>query len=116
MKEHINDIEHQIIRDEHGAPLYVLVPWDEYNSPFSPGEGDDSAVPWEVAKKTAMEEKSPIRAWREHLGLTQAEAADRMGIDQSSYARIEKAGVRSRRATLEKVAKAFGIEVAKLNL
>ncbi|MFZ5812176.1 MAG: helix-turn-helix domain-containing protein [Thermodesulfobacteriota bacterium] len=31
-----------------------------------------------------------MRAWREHLGLTQAEAAARLHVSQSAYAQMER--------------------------
>lgn len=113
MSEHTS--KHQIIRSEEGTPLYVLVPWDEYESSGF-FEDEESVVPFAVARLVSIEGKSPIRAWREYLHLTQTEAAQRLEMDQSAYARLEKPGVRSRRVTLERVAQVFGIEVAQLNL
>lgn len=57
---------------------------------------------------------TPIRAWREHLQLTQAEIAERLGISQSAYAQQETAE-RPRKATREKIAKVFGIAPALLD-
>lgn len=105
---------HQVIRDDEGNPLYYLIPAHEYENMGL--DEDDAVVPLEVSKAVVLEGKSPIRAWREHLKLTQAEAAERLGMDQSSFARLEKAGVKSRRSTLEKVAQAFGVEAAQLDM
>ena len=54
-----------------------------------------------------------MTAWREHLRLTQAEVAERMGITQSAYAQME-AAKRPRKATLQKVAHALGLELDQL--
>lgn len=54
-------------------------------------------------------------AWREHLGLTQAEVAARMGVSQSAYAQLE-ASQRSRKVTLERVAEAMGVTLAQLRI
>ena len=56
---------------------------------------------------------SPMTAWREHLGLTQVEVASRLGISQAAYAQMERSK-QPRRATLEKVAAALGLETDQL--
>ncbi|NMY17467.1 helix-turn-helix transcriptional regulator [Pseudomonas sp. WS 5019] len=56
-----------------------------------------------------------IAAWRKHLGLTQAEVAERLGISLSAYAQQE-AAERPCKATREKVAKALGIPAQSLDL
>lgn len=56
---------------------------------------------------------SAIKAWREHLRLTQAEVAARMGITQAAFAQMEVAR-RPRKATLQKVAEALGLQVEQL--
>ena len=56
-----------------------------------------------------------IRAWREYLGLTQADLADRLGVTQSAIAQWESPDAYPRRATRAKIAKALGIHVSKLD-
>lgn len=65
-------------------------------------------IPNAVVNKAINKDMTPIRAWREHLGLTQAEVAKRLGITQSAYAQHE-AKEPVRKVTREKVAKALGI-------
>ena len=55
-----------------------------------------------------------MRAWREHLGLTQAEVAARAGITQAVYAQMETVE-RPRLATIKKIAHALGITAEQLN-
>ena len=57
---------------------------------------------------------TPIRAWREHLGLTQTEAAERLGISQPAYAQQEATG-NPRRLTRERIAAAFRIPAGQLD-
>jgi len=57
----------------------------------------------------------PARAWREHLGLTQAEVAERLGISQSAYAQQESSA-RLRKSSREKIAAALGITPAQLDI
>lgn len=58
---------------------------------------------------------TPIRAWREHLNLTQDEVAKRMGISQPAFAQQEIVA-KPRKATREKIAMAFGITANQLEL
>jgi len=104
--------KHQVI--EHGGnPLFVLVPYDEYLE--LTGRREQSAnIPVEVAEIALLEDKSLMRAWREHLGLTQEEVAARVGISRGAYAQMEAPEARPRRATLGKIASALGLRVEQL--
>ena len=42
----------------------------------------ETGIPEAVAKLALLNDYSALRAWREHLGLTQAEVASRLGISQ----------------------------------
>jgi hypothetical protein len=42
-----------------------------------------------VVRRVVADDVPPLRAWREHLGLTQAEVATRLGISQPAYAQQE---------------------------
>lgn len=72
-------------------------------------------VPQEVVERVVMEEMTPIRAWREHLGLTQGEVASRMAISQSAFAQMEASSAKVRKSTLRKIAGALGIHVEQLD-
>ena len=70
-------------------------------------------IPHDVISRT-VDGATPTRAWREHLGMTQAVMADRLGISQSAYAQQENS-VRPRKASREKIAAALGITRAQLD-
>ena len=57
-----------------------------------------------------------IRAWREHIGITQRELAARIGVSQAAVAKLEKPNAKPRRATLEKIAEALGISIDNLDV
>jgi len=109
-------VEHRIISGPDGAPLYALVPWNEYEERFEGRPDEEVTIPLEVIEMQYLggEVLSLIRAWREHLGLTQSEVAQRMGISQPAFAQMEASGVRPRPATLKKIAAALGIEWEQL--
>ena len=63
-----------------------------------------------------MDEQHPVRAWREHLGLTQAEVAARADMSQAALAQIESGKHKTRKATLTKLAEALGLNLEQLAL
>jgi DNA-binding XRE family transcriptional regulator len=70
-------------------------------------------IPHDVVSR-AVDGTSPVRAWREHLELTQAEVAERLGITQPSYAKQE-ADNNLRKVNREKIAAALGITSVQLD-
>ena len=104
------------VLNTNGQPSHVLVPLERYlamtgHSEATPPEGY-VFVPPEVAL-LVDDEASPLRAWREYLKFTQEEVALRMGITRSAYTQMEHSG-KPHRFTLERAAKAFGIELEQI--
>ena len=102
----------QTIFDSQGKPAFVVVPYEEFrrmNGGYTPG-----TIPNEVVNAAFDGDCSPSKAWREHLRLTQAEVAKRMGISQSAFAQMELSK-RPRKATLEKIAAAMGLTFEQLD-
>jgi len=107
---------HQVIT-HYGIPVAVVVPYEEYATVFAleaTQEANEPTVPHEVAARVLKEQVSPIRAWREHLGLIQAEVATRMGVSQSAFAQMEAPEAKPRMSTLKRVAAALGVAPAQL--
>ena len=75
---------------------------------------DNNLIPHEVVSRI-VDGATPIRAWREHLNLTQDKVARRLGISQPAFAQQESV-TKPRRATREKIAAAFGIRADQLEL
>lgn len=103
--------EFQVIVDKDGKPVFVVVPYDQFRR--MRGGFTQGTVPNEVVNLAFDRGASPMAAWREHLGITQAEVAGRIGITQAAYAQMERVK-QPRKATLEKVAGALGLEVDQL--
>jgi predicted transcriptional regulator len=61
--------------------------------------------------KEAFEIAARIREAREHLGLTQADLAARIGSTQPAIARLEAGGVTPNLDTLRRIAEALGLEL-----
>lgn len=100
----------QIINGPDGKPAFVVIPYEEYLSQH----GGNNLIPHEVVS-LMVDGATPIRAWREHLHLTQDEVARRLGISQPAYAQQETVG-KPRKATREKIAMAFGIRADQLDI
>lgn len=103
--------EFQVIVGRDGKPAFVVVPFDQFRR--MKGGFAQGTVPDEIVNVVFERGISPMAGWREHLGLTQAELAVRIGITQAAYAQMERVK-QPRKATLEKVAAALGIEVEQL--
>ncbi|HHF4449436.1 TPA: helix-turn-helix transcriptional regulator [Haemophilus influenzae] len=74
----------------------------------------ETGIPESVAKLALLNDYSALRAWREHLGLTQAEVASRLGISQAAYSQHENSQT-LRKSTRIKIATALGINSAQLD-
>lgn len=103
--------EFQIIVGTDGKPAFVVVPYDQFRR--LQGGFTKGTVPNEVVDLAYERGIAPMAAWREHFHLTQAEVAARIGISQGAYAQMERVK-QPRKATLEKVATALGLEVDQL--
>lgn len=94
----------QIINGPDGTPAFVVIPYAQYVKDHP----QEDLVPNEVVGYMVKEGLSPAAAWRKHLGLSQAQVAERIGITQSAYAQQEQAA-NPRKATRDKIAIALGI-------
>ncbi|MGJ8526873.1 hypothetical protein LMG33818_002636 [Halomonadaceae bacterium LMG 33818] len=103
-------IETQILNDQAGNPLYVLMPYDEYIGMLNK---EEKTIPQEVMELEVLNDITPIAAWRKYLKLTQKEVAERLGMSQANFSAIEKTD-NPRNETLKKVAKALGIDPGQL--
>lgn len=110
--------EVQTILDAKGRPAFAVVPFAEYETLLERARAstvrERGLIPHAVVNLMFDGEGMSIaRAWREHLGLTQADVAERMGISQAALAQMESAK-RPRKATRDKLAAALGIEAEQL--
>jgi len=108
----------QILNGPDGKPLYVLVPYAQYMESVESSEHPDDKVeiPNEVVRLAIVESKGIVRAWREHLGFTQAALAKEMKISQPALAQLEKPGRVLRLPTRKRLAEALGIASEQLRL
>jgi DNA-binding XRE family transcriptional regulator len=106
----------QIITDESGHPAFAVIPYAEYLRLVEADEYDDNLTVPHAVVSANIDGDSPIKAWREYLGLTQQELASRMGISQPSLAKLERPDANPRKSTLKKVADALGIELGQMDI
>ena len=104
-------IHFQTILDSNGKPAFVVLPYNEFQR--LTGAATPGSVPNAVVNRVFDDDLSPAKAWREHLRLTQADVAARMGISQAAYAQTD-AATRPRKATLQKLADALGLGLDQL--
>lgn len=105
----------QIINDDAGNPAFAVIPYTEYLHLVDAEYDDNLTIPHAVVSAN-LDGDSPIKAWREHLLLTQAELAARMNVSQPSLAKLERPAANPRKSTLRKVAEAMEIELGQLDI
>lgn len=105
-------ITYQTIKDTAGKIQYVVVPYNDF---LRLENRQENWVPNEVVERVIVGKLTPIRAWREQLGLTQVEVAERMQISQAAFAQLEAPEAHPRKSTLQRVAQALGLQVEQLN-
>ena len=105
-------IAYQTIKDAVGAIQYVIVPYEDF---LRLQRKEEAWVPNEVVERVIISKTTPIRAWREHLGLTQTQVAEKMAISQAALTQLEAADARPRKSTLRRVAQALGIQLEQLD-
>ena len=99
-------INHQII-EKDGYPLFVLVPYEEYQSMIE--QDIDVTIPHDVVERHILEEVSLVRAWREYKKLSQNAVAGKMEISQSAYSQMEKPDAKLRQSTVARLASALEV-------
>ena len=72
------------------------------------------SVPTAVVTKVLRRQITPIKAWREHLGMTQQAVADALGISQAAYSQLERR-VSHQAGTLVQVAQVLGLTVQQID-
>lgn len=98
----------------NGEPAFVVLTYQEYQQLVSQSQAPgripaDGTTPHEVMRLAIKNDWSLIRAWREHLGLTQTDIAQRLSIRQPSYAAMERTDANLKKITLERIAAAMGL-------
>ncbi len=103
-------IEFQTIKGANGEPAFVVVPYADFVKLYTK---EDGLIPHDVVSAT-VDGATPMKAWREYLGLTQAEVAGRLAITQAAFAQLENSA-RPRKSTLRRVAAALGLAFEQLD-
>ena len=91
------------------------MPYDDYLRLIGVQNKSDRepTIPHEVVGMVIKNGWNLLKAWRKHLGLTQTEVARRAGISQSALSQMERSD-KLRSETLEKLAKALGLNIEQL--
>ena len=108
----------QFIKNQAGETEYAIVPFNVFQALVSGTEQaieEEKTIPHEIIKSIAHQGISPVQAWREYLGLTQAQVAEKMGISQAAYSQMENAK-KIRKATKMKIATALDIDYSQINI
>jgi DNA-binding XRE family transcriptional regulator len=96
--------------EQQGHKAFAVIPYDEYVKLI---EKDEPGIPHEVVGMVIKKNMTLLKAWRKYLGKTQKEIAQAAGLSQAAVSQMEKTE-NPRTETLEKLAKAMGLEVSQL--
>lgn len=113
----MNELTNYQIIQQSGKPAFVVIPYDEFMANFQTKEAtivENGLIPHEIVERNALNGVPLIKAWREYLGMTQQELANKSDMKQSSLARLETKPISPRKNTLMKLAKAMNLSVEQL--
>ena len=99
-------IDFQTIMGPNGKPAFVVLPYAQFVKTYQQA---NALVPTEVVNLAFDNGRSSVRAWREHLNLTQAAVAQRMSVTQAAVAQFEAADAKLRKVSRDKLAAAMGL-------
>jgi DNA-binding XRE family transcriptional regulator len=121
MSSHVQVIE------QDGKPAFYVVPaalWERMREAAEDAqdiadlerfEREDDGVRYPAAVAMAMADGArPLRAWREHRGMTLQALADAAGLSRAYISQIEGGKRTGSAATLAKLAQALGVSVVAL--
>ncbi|MEX8494058.1 helix-turn-helix domain-containing protein [Sphaerotilus sp.] len=121
MSNHVQVIE------QDGKPAFYVVPaalWERMREAAEDAEDiadlerferEDDGVRYPAAVAMAMADgASPLRAWREHRGMTLQALANAAGLSRAYVSQIEGGKRTGSAATLAKLAQALGVSVVAL--
>ena len=77
--------------------------------------GAHERLPTAVVNLKTGNDWSLIRAWREHLNISTADMAARLGVDHSIYIELERPRPRPRQIILDRVSAALGVSPEQLD-
>ena len=114
---------------ERNGQKFVLVPIERYNQVLEELEMledirdfeeakavDEEAFPSEVVNRLVLDKENPIKVFREYRGLTQAQLADKTGIQPVDLATLETGQKSGSVETLKAIAEALALDVELISL
>ncbi len=111
MKIHTNDVQ---IIEHNGKAAFAVLPYSSYLELVENAAEEQTYIPEEVAHMVLLQEISLLKAWRKHLGISQQQLADKLGVTQGTISQIEKPNSKPQKRTLQKLADAMGVTIEQL--
>ncbi|MDP8078722.1 helix-turn-helix domain-containing protein [Phocoenobacter skyensis] len=126
----------QIIYDQQGKELFVVVPVDEYKALqqykaiatlddnednweevyVQPSDNDNETIPHQVIDIMLEQDISLLASWRIYRGLSQYDVAKKTGLTQSSISQAEKKGSTPQLKTCKRLAVIYQCDPKQLVL
>ena len=102
---------------QNGKPLMAVLPhqeWQKVAAYVLALSNQNLNIPPAVLLRVLRHRITPMRAWRDHLQLSQLQIAERMGITQPAYSQLERRGSPTS-SSIEAFATAIGVEPHQIN-
>jgi len=115
------------ILETNGKPMFVVMPYDEYQALRELAEdADDTSALMRFAKRYSkgaeetfpskmvdrlLAGESALRVWREHRGLTAAELAAKVKITPAHVSKLESGNGNPSLAVLRRLAQVLAVEL-----
>src|SRR3954453_12862115 len=120
-------IEPQVVTED-GRPVAAVISWKEWlrirelledaedaaEAARKLADPDRDWVPAEVVDRILDDSEHPVRAWREHRGLTQEVLAEAAGVPQPTVVAIESRTEAGTTDQMRALAQALGISLETL--
>jgi DNA-binding XRE family transcriptional regulator len=115
----------QIVRDDKGAPLVVVVPWAEYERLKAGADEDarlialatphrgEEAFPADIAK-LLIAGNNPVKVFRVWRGMTQQQLSTQSNVANQYISQIERGVRKVGRTVAKKLAPALGVSIDAL--
>lgn len=95
---------------EHGGvPAFAVLPFADYERLRQSEDGKRHTIPHAVVKMNLEQGYSLLKAWREYLGMSQAELAMKTRCTQSQIANYESEKSIPRADTLLRLSQVMGV-------
>jgi transcriptional regulator with XRE-family HTH domain len=103
-----------VLRGPDGTPHHAVLDWQAYEALRRAAATTGGGAPPDAVLRRQREGASPVRAWREHVGLSQAQLAALVGISRAYLTQIETGERTGTIEVMARLARILGCSIERL--